>query len=1204
MRALSALVLGALFVCSPNATAEWQVTGRVGGSISAVAAHGSLLCVGVGSRLHFYDVADSSSPREVGSTPPFGDAVLDVVVSGSRAYVAAGTDGVHILDISDPASPRLIGRWNSPGSAEGIAHDGTSLFVADGPFGLHIVDIANPAAPALVASAYETMFAFDVAVHEGYAFVAGADAGLLVADVGARNSPRELRVMNTPGFAREIAISGSTLCLADQWGGVRVFSISQPSSPREVSAVALPSWAFSVVLSGTTLHVAGGAHGLRTIDLTDPSRPREVGSYAIPLKVSWKLAVENGRAFVGVPTEGVRVIDLTEPAAPREVASILPMANASAVAARGDFAYLQTADEGLRIIDLTEPDRPRQRGHAAALQGTVGAIETIGERHLAVVSVLPAAVRTQLDIFDVGDPDRPVRTASLPVFNIGRELVPRGSRLYMPDEFGLEVFDVSNPAAPVLLGKIAYAPDGSANNVAIQEPYAFASAGRRGIEIIDVTDPASMKIVGNWLPEFGTVSQVAYRDGFLYATTEPSPELIILDARDPLHPVRIGSAPLGGLFSGDVLLDGPYALVANGGAGVAILDVSDPAHPWTVAQVHVPGFAFELAMQGSRILVAASGGGLVVVDNVQQSVTAAAEGVATVRPAAGPQPGTTRLDATETSVPTAARNVVVTSAADSGAGTLRDALANLAAGDVITFDPSVFTPSAPATIQVMTPLPHITLDGVVIDASNAGVILDGSRLSGEFESGLEIAASSKGNTIRGMQIMNFPSCGIFVNGNGRNTFGGDRSLGAGPTGQGNVLSRNRKSGIQVENPNQNRILGNFIGTDVTGRVPLGEQQWGVNLFYHVGNGTELSGDRVGGEEPWEANVIAGNLLANVELFNAGGHTVIGNLLGVDVSGIRAVDAAQSVAIDASSDNVVTRNVIGGRVSIIDQGACCNDIIDNWFGVTADGRYLERQVPTDAGIVIHQSFNRIAGNTLGGINYSAVRAFGLGDRVTETIIAGNTFLGIAPMQPILGGGSLDVDGASRTFIGGTTEQFRNHINAGATGISMHPGVDRTFILGNSIGNDDPVSMQNVNGIDARSSDFTFIQGNTIANNSGRGVIAGAVSTRIRRNSIHGNQNGAIESNAPPPPVITSVTSTVVSGTGCARCTIEVFSDDESQARIYEGTALADADGRFTFTKTVRGPNVTATATGPAGTTSALSAAVAAPPRPPRRRSARR
>jgi hypothetical protein len=76
------------------------------------------------------------------------------------------------------------------------------------------------------------------------------------------------------------------------------------------------------------------------------------------------------------------LIDATQPTAPRHVATILPMTNAGAVAARDDFAYLLTAAEGLRVVDLSQRDHLRQRGHAATLQGVVGAVETGAGSHV------------------------------------------------------------------------------------------------------------------------------------------------------------------------------------------------------------------------------------------------------------------------------------------------------------------------------------------------------------------------------------------------------------------------------------------------------------------------------------------------------------------------------------------------------------------------------------------------------------------------------------------------------------------------------------------------------------------------------------------------------------------------------------------------------------------------------------------------------
>jgi hypothetical protein len=737
------------------------------------------------------------------------------------------------------------------------------------------------------------------------------------------------------------------------------------------------------------------------------------------------------------------------------------------------------------------------------------------------------------------------------------------------------------------------------------------------LKVVDVSDPSNMRIVGSLPFPDGGIGPVAYREGFIYSTTGlPSPRLVVIDVRDPRNPKQLGETPLAGVFSGDVLLDGPYAFVANGGAGVAVIDVSDAARPVHVEQIATPGFALNLAPSGDRILVTAAGGGLLILE--RGPLNAIAENH---RASAGPsvawQP---RAQTPETPpavfahAPLArseARNVVVTSTADSGPGTLRDALSNLAAGDMITFDPAAFPPHSPATIPVATVLPRVKVDGVVIDASNAGVILDGSSLSGAFESGIAIEEPSKGNVIRGMQIVNFPASGIFVGGRGGNIIGGDRSRGAGPTGEGNRLSRNANAGVFVQDPNRNRIVGNLIGTDVTGRIGLGQQQRGVSIFYPSDGGTQLGFDRVGGCEPWEANVIAGNVWSEVLLFHGGGHSVIANFIGTDVDGNAIGQANKGVDIDASSDNLVEKNVIVARngVWIIDQGACCNRVIDNRFGVTRNGHTIPMPFEGGGGgIAVNESFNLIAGNVLAGIRYGAVAPSGQANLVTETIIAGNTILGESPTRP-MAGEAIHVNAASRTFIGGTTDSFRNRIHAGRTGIRLFGGVDRTFILGNVIGDDHPAAMQNVDGIRLETSVFAFLQNNIIANGSGNGIVVRGATSRIRRNSIHGNGAAGIAIDGAPAvpaaPAIYAATHETVSGTACAHCTVEIFSDGGSEGRWYEGTTTADATGLFSFTAggILRGSNVTATATDASGSTSTFSAPFPRPPLDPRRRATR-
>lgn len=101
--------------------------------------------------------------------------------------------------------------------------------------------------------------------------------------------------------------------------------------------------------------------------------------------------------------------------------------------------------------------------------------------------------------------------------------------------------------------------------------------------------------------------------------------------------------------------------------------------------------------------------------------------------------------------PPETNDIVVTSAAGSGSGTLRDAVERATPGTTITFDPAVFSPDDPTTIfKGPEPLPFITRGELTIDASDAGVSLDGSSLPVDADG---IVITSDGNVIKGLHIV-------------------------------------------------------------------------------------------------------------------------------------------------------------------------------------------------------------------------------------------------------------------------------------------------------------------------------------------------------------------------------------------------------------------------------------------------------------------
>jgi hypothetical protein len=257
--------------------------------------------------------------------------------------------------------------------------------------------------------------------------------------------------------------------------------------------------------------------------------------------------------------------------------------------------------------------------------------------------------------------------------------------------------------------------------------------------------------------------------------------------------------------------------------------------------------------------------------------------------------------------------LVVTSKADSGPGTLRWALSTAGVSDTITFDPAVFPPADSAIITLTSPLPEIITDGLTLDGSNAGVVLDGNQLTGSMD-GLVIREAS-GVTIQGLQIINFPDHGIYLSRATDCLIGGDNRVGAGPLGQGNLISGNRGDGVHLDLSDYNAVSGNRIGTDRSGTTALGNGDYGVFIGYDSWTGNFSDHNVIGGNTPGEGNLISGNERAGVNLYHgANNNKVSGNFIGTDVSGTAPLgNGADGVySYGGGANNVIGGDTVGER----------------------------------------------------------------------------------------------------------------------------------------------------------------------------------------------------------------------------------------------------------------------------------------------------
>ncbi|MGB0383471.1 MAG: hypothetical protein ACPGWR_01485 [Ardenticatenaceae bacterium] len=472
------------------------------------------------------------------------------------------------------------------------------------------------------------------------------------------------------------------------------------------------------------------------------------------------------------------------------------------------------------------------------------------------------------------------------------------------------------------------------------------------------------------------------------------------------------------------------------------------------------------------------------------------------------------------------RQLLVTSREDSGPGTLRQALLSAQSGDIIIFDP----PTSPMTITLESKLPTITTDTLKIDASHAGVVLDGNKLNG-FDNGLTINGAN-GVIIQGLQIINFPGSGIQLINGARNTvIGGSRSKGATPLGQGNLLSHNNRAGISLSGVGTtgNIIRGNNIGTNLSCTEAM-----------RNGNGIRMqgvAGNIVGGETSEERNVISGNSFYGIAIAgdSATGNEIRGNYIGTNCDGTKAIgngqmgvfltQGATSNVIGGTSDGA--RNIISGNNAsgIFISSATTNEnkIIGNYIGTTVTGMALLGN--GEAGITIQgasqntiggttpEERNIISGNTRQGVlvqgadstnNYISANYIGTDETGSNSLSNGE-------------GGLALVWGAQRNFVGGETPEERNIISGNMNyGIRLQD--DRTtnnYIRGNYIGTKatGSSSLENIGpGIQIAPDVSDNVIGgplnarNLISGNKSQGILLNGTDNQILENYIGSDSTG--------------------------------------------------------------------------------------------------
>jgi hypothetical protein len=493
-------------------------------------------------------------------TTTLDGVVTDIDTQGHFVYCtargSASFRAFKIIDMEDPTTPLVVtNNWGSQ-TTLGIDVEGQLAYLAEDFYGLYIANISNPHSFLQYDHIDTPGNATDVLVEGSLAYVADGPSGIHIVNV---SDPQDINVLgscNTPGNARRLALQGKTLFVADEDGGVRVIDVSDPMHPTNVTSLGAPI-AYDVALYGGVL-VVGTNLGVQTY---------EIGHFVSTLTPQ------------GIFSGGYECWD---------------------VRVQGDVAYIAAGADGLLAVDVHDPAHPVfLDSHVVTSNRFYRKLDIQG--HLAVVADYGSGGAR---IYDISDPTN-LRYITNWGLGWATDIALYGEVMFVADgTAGIYLANISTPSAPSL---IAFYDLGTSNvtGIAVQGHFLYAASTTTSADdsftVFDITDLSNIQ-------PLDTMSGVySHYDVFIDGDYALATELANAPIWNVTDPRAITTTDVINGIVGECMGCwgfGPYALFANGSAGLMLVDATNLHDMRVVDNYLAASGAIQVIVHGDYIYLA------------------------------------------------------------------------------------------------------------------------------------------------------------------------------------------------------------------------------------------------------------------------------------------------------------------------------------------------------------------------------------------------------------------------------------------------------------------------------------------------------------------------------------------------------------------------------------------------------------------------
>jgi hypothetical protein len=314
-----------------------------------------------------------------------------IYVWGKYLFINEVDKGIHVIDNSNPASPRIVSFINIPGNID-MAVKGNTL-LADCYTGLVAIDVSNPTVASVISvteNALPKQQSTIAQLDPTKGICIGYDSTTVVEDLKYPNcggnrgrfatddvfyasgefntTGGALKSTNTStpntigkaGSTARFAVVGNTLYIVNNTSLI-IYDVSNVGTPVHIADKAI-GWSIETIFPDKNRLYIGSTTGMYIYDVSQPQSPTQLGVFSHSLGCD-PVVVSGNYAYVtirgGTPchqssTNSLFAIDISNPANPQQLAEYT-LTNPTGLGIDGTTLFVCDGGDGLKVYDAADP---------------------------------------------------------------------------------------------------------------------------------------------------------------------------------------------------------------------------------------------------------------------------------------------------------------------------------------------------------------------------------------------------------------------------------------------------------------------------------------------------------------------------------------------------------------------------------------------------------------------------------------------------------------------------------------------------------------------------------------------------------------------------------------------------------------------------------------------------------------------------------